>query len=50
MVTYTLPIVNEDIPSTYKEVVHSVKNVEWNKAICEEIGSPHKNDTWELVE
>ena len=50
IVAYTLPIDVEDSLSTYKEVVHSVGKVEWDIAMCEEISSLHKNDTWELVE
>ena len=50
MVVYALPIIDEGIPFIYKETVHSVENVQWYKAICEEINSFHKNDTWELFE
>ena len=49
-VAYALPIVNEDIPSTYKEVVHYSESVEWNKAMEEEMNSLHENETWKLVE
>ena len=50
MVAYAFPIIDEDNPSTYKEIVHSVEKVEWNKAMGEEISYQQKNATWKLVE
>ena len=49
MVAYALPIVDNDVPSTYKEVISGLESVQWNLAIDEEMSSLHKNRTWELV-
>ena len=49
MVTSTLPIFNDDVPCTYKEVVQSLKNEQQSKVMDEEIRSLQKNETWELT-
>ena len=49
-VAYALPIVEEDIPSTYKEAVCTFESGERKKAINEEMRSLHKNQTWDLVQ
>ena len=49
MVTYALPVTEEEIPSTYEEAVIHADSVEWRKAMDEEMKSLHKNKTWELV-
>ena len=49
-VSYALPIVEEDIPSTYKEAMCTSKSGEWKKAMEEEMKSLHKNQTWDLVQ
>ena len=49
MVAYALPIVDDDIPSTYSEVVSNPESIQWKKAMNEEMQSLHKNETWELV-
>ena len=41
MVAYALPIVSDDIPSTYKEAKRSSENVDWKKAMDEEMKSLH---------
>ena len=38
-----------NVPCTFKEAVHNAESVQWKEAIEEEIGSLHKNQTWELV-
>ena len=43
VVAYALPIVEEDIPSTYKEAMCASKSGEWKKAMEEEMKSLHKN-------
>ena len=50
MVAYALPMVEDDIPSTYKEAERSLESVDWKKAMDEEIQSLHTNQTWELVQ
>ena len=48
-VAYALPILEDDIPSTYKEASKSSERVKWDAAMGEEMESLHKNDTWKLV-
>ncbi|KAH9698403.1 hypothetical protein KPL71_024000 [Citrus sinensis] len=48
-VAYALPIVNDDVPSTYKEAISNPESIQWKKAMNEEMQSLHKNETWELV-
>ncbi|KAJ8771862.1 hypothetical protein K2173_027039 [Erythroxylum novogranatense] len=50
IVAYALPVIEDDIPSTYKEAVRSSENVEWKKSMDEEMNSLHKNKTWKLVQ
>ena len=50
MVAYALPMVEECVPTTYKEAKRHSKSVEWQNAMDEEMKSLHKNDTWELVQ
>jgi hypothetical protein len=50
MVAYTLLVIDDGIPYTYKEVVQSVENAKWKKAMDEEMKSLHKNQTWDLVQ
>lgn len=39
MVAYALPIIEDNIPCTFKEAVQNPKSVKWKEAIDEEIGS-----------
>jgi len=48
IVAYALPVVEEAISSTYKEVEISAESKMWKDAMMEEMSSLHKNDTWEL--
>lgn len=50
MVAYALPVVDDDIPSTYREAMRNSESVEWKDAMSEEMQSLHKNQTWELVQ
>ena len=50
MVTYALPVTEEEIPTTYEEAVIHADCVEWEKAMGEVMKSLHKNKTWELVQ
>jgi len=50
IVAYTLPIVEESIPSTYKKAEISSEFKMWKDAMTEEKSFLHKNDTWELSE
>ena len=43
MVAYALPMFEDDIPSTYKEVVRTLESSEWKKAMDDEMQSLHKN-------
>lgn len=49
IVAYALPVIDADIPSTFKEALGSSETGEWNKAMGEEMTSLHKNQTWDLV-
>ncbi|KAH9679095.1 hypothetical protein KPL71_025975 [Citrus sinensis] len=49
MVAYALPIVDDDVPSTYREAVSNPESIQWKKTMNEEMQSLHKNETWELV-
>jgi len=48
IVAYALPVVEETIPSTYREAKISSESKMWKDAMMEEMSSLHKNDTWEL--
>jgi len=50
IVAYTLPVVEEVILYTYREVEISSESKMWKDAMVEEMSSLHKNDTWELIE
>ena len=50
IVAYTLPVVEEAIPSTYREAEISSESKMWKDAMVEEISSLYKNDIWELIE
>lgn len=43
MVAYALPIIDADIPSTFKEALGSSETGEWKKAMGEEMTLLHKN-------
>ena len=49
MVAYALPIVDGDIPATYREAVSCSEVGKWKKAMEEEMQSLQKNETWELA-
>jgi len=49
IVAYALPVVEEAIPSTYREVEISLESKMWKDAMKEEMRFLHKNDTWELI-
>ena len=50
IVAYALPVIEEAIPSTYREAEISLESKMWKDAMEEEMSSLHKNDTWELTE
>jgi len=50
VVTYTLSVVEEAIPSTYKEAKISSELKMQKTVMEEEMSSLYKNDTWELTE
>ena len=50
IVAYAPPVVEEAIPSTYREAEISSESKMWKDAMKEEMSSLHKNDTWELTE
>jgi len=52
VVAYALPVevVEDSVPSTFREVELSSESGLWRKAMVEEVESPHVNDTWELAE
>jgi len=50
IVAYALPVIEETIPSTYREAEISSDSKMWKDAIVEEMSSLYKNDTWELTE
>ena len=49
VVAYALPVVEEAIPSTYREAEISSESKMWRAAMEEEMKSLYKNDTWELT-
>ena len=49
-VAYALPVVDDDIPVTYREAVQSSESDEWKSAMDDEMQSLRKNNTWELVQ
>jgi hypothetical protein len=40
----------DDEPKSFREAVDSAEGKIWKDAMVEEMGSLHKNDTWDLVE
>ena len=50
IMAYAIPVVEETIPSTYREAEIRSESKMWKDAMEEEISSQHKNDTWELIE
>ena len=50
IVAYSLPIIEEAIPSTYMKAKISSESKMWKDAMIEEMSSLHKNDTWELLD
>jgi len=49
VITYALPVVEEAIPSTFRETEISSEARMWKAAMNEEMQSLYKNDTWELT-
>ena len=47
---YTLPIVDDDVPSTHKEAVMCYEESKWKTTMEEEMQSLHKNETWGLAQ
>ena len=45
ILAYALPVVEEVIPSTYREAEISLEYKTWKDVMMEEISSLHKNDT-----
>ena len=50
IVVYALSVIEEAIPSTYKEAEISSESKMWKNAMTEEMNSLHKKDTWKLSE
>ena len=49
IVLYTLLVIEEVIPSTYKKVEISSEFKTWKDVIMKKMNSLHKNDIWELT-
>ena len=49
IVAYALPVIEEAIPSTFREAEISSESKMWKEAMNEEMKSLYKNDTWELT-
>ena len=49
IIAFALSIIDDNIPSTYKEAIRVPKSGEWKKAIDKEINSLHKTNIWDLV-
>ena len=49
VVAYAFPVVEEVIPSTFREAEISSESKMWQEAMKEEMKSLYKNDTWELT-
>ena len=50
VVSYALPVIDDDIPNTFGEALHSNESDQWKLAMKEEMEFLHQNQTWELVE
>jgi len=50
IVAYALSVVEEAIPSIYREAEISSEFKMWKNVMMEEMSSLHKNDTWKLSE
>ena len=52
VVAYALPVevVEDSVPSTFREAELISESESWKKVMVEEIESFHVNDTWELAE
>ena len=49
IVAFALPMVEDDIPSTYMEAMGNSESLAWKEAMDEKIMSLHRNQTRELV-
>ena len=49
IVTYALLVIEDAIPSIYRELEINPESELWKEAMLEEINSLHKNDIWELT-
>ena len=45
IVVYALLIVDDDVPSTYREVISNPESIQWKRVINKEMKSLHKNET-----
>ena len=50
IVAFALPIIDDNVPCTYREAVQSTDSAKWKSAMDEEMKSLHQNKTWELVQ
>ena len=48
IMAYVLPVIEDAIPSTYREVEISYKSEMRKEVMLEEMNSLYKNDTWKL--
>ncbi|KAH9648687.1 hypothetical protein KPL70_025692 [Citrus sinensis] len=49
VVAYVLPVIDDDIPNTFGEVLRSSESDQWKLPMEEEMKSLYQNQTWELV-
>ncbi|KAH9648692.1 hypothetical protein KPL70_025697 [Citrus sinensis] len=49
VVAYALPVIDDDIPNTFGETLHSSESDQWKLAMEEDMKYLHQNQTWELV-
>ena len=45
MVAFVLSVIDDNIPSTYKEAIYVSESGKWKKVMSEELNSPNKNQT-----
>ena len=45
VVAYALPVIDDDIPNTFGEALHSSESDQWKLAMEEEMKSLHQNKT-----